>query len=545
MLKQNAELNLGAITSDYFLDTLRYRSRRFAIWCIVLTVSMTGLLLLAKGNVILPLAVLISMGVFFAVVQYPRTIFFLALAGACLFETFPLDFKDSITDRVPYFWNINTVVQIYTGANFHGLPVSPFEFLLIFAGLSWLLRGIFFKEMTFSVGTLLVPVLFYVGSVVCGLANGLATGGEFNMALFEVRAQIYLLFAYLIGVNSTRDFEKHTRLLLWTTALAIAFKGILCTYRYYVTLGGQTVAETGIGSHEESFFFDSYVVLLLVLKLAGLEPKLRRVMLIFLPFVVIANLANMRRAATAAQAIALIPLLVLSYVAFAKSRRFIVGLSISLAVISAIYFPIFWNKDGMFAQPAHAIKSQFTPDARDASSNLYRDQENENLMITMKTSPVIGYGYGKPIIIVNGMVDLTNVDPFVHYMTHNQILWVWMRVGCLGFFWFWIMMMSFIIQGCQVARDPLADDRMRALAVFAVLVIIMLLVFGLLDLQISNIRDMLFCGMWIGTVAALRQKLLALEQEREPEPVYMRFDARGPAASPLAPAALAAERRIS
>ena len=518
--------SLGTVTSDYFVRTLRLRAWRVAIWSAVLTLVLMGLLVVTKGNVFAPLAVLVAIGAVFAAVQFPRTIFFFALAGACLFEAFPLGFKDSLTDNIPFFWNVNTIVQIYGGSDFHGVPVSPFEGLLIIAGGSWLLRGIFFKELTFSVGTLIVPVMFYVCCVIMGLANGLSSGGEFNMALFEARAQIYLLFAYLIGVNSTRGSEKHIPILLWTTALCIGFKGILCTFRYFVTLGGSTVAEVGVGSHEESFFFDSFVLLLCVLKLGGLEPKLRRVMLFLLPFVLIANLANTRRAATAALAIAAIPLLVLTYTAFVKSRRLIVGIGIGLAVVSAVYFPAFWNKDGILAQPAHAVKSQFSPDPRDASSNLYRDQENENLLFTMKTSPVIGYGYGKPMMIVNAMVDLSNLDPFVHYMTHNQILWVWMRVGSVGFFFFWIMMMAFIIQGTQLARDQRASDLTRAVAVFAVLLTIILLVFGLLDLQLSNIRDMLFCGLWVGTLAALRMNALAAERARVPAPVYLAFDAR-------------------
>jgi hypothetical protein len=130
-------------------------------------------------------------------------------------------------------------------------------------------------------------------------------------------------------------------------------------------------------------------------------------------------------------------------------------------------------------------------------------------------------------------------------MTHNQILWVWMRVGCIGFFCFWIMMMSFIIQGTQLARDQCVDEQTRSLAVFAVLMTIMLLVFGLLDLQISNIRDMLFCGIWIGTIAGLRAKSLAAERSRVPEPAYLKLDSsrlttgRASAGPELRPEALA------
>ena len=47
------------------------------------------------------------------------------------------------------------------------------------------------------------------------------------------------------------------------------------------------------------------------------------------------------------------------------------GLAVAL-VVSAVYFPAYWNKTGGLAQPARALRSMVAPDPRDALSDLYR-----------------------------------------------------------------------------------------------------------------------------------------------------------------------------
>jgi hypothetical protein len=489
--------------AQYFGKRLLDRRRWLILLALVLSVIFTGIFLLLQGNPIIPIGVMLSIVLIALVWISPRVVFYVMLFGACMIETYPLSFKDSVTDSMPLFWDVNTIVQIdFKLVNFHGIAFSFFEILLIIAGAAWLIKGVFLENLRIRPGTLLLPILMYVLCVIGGLFNGMATGGQFNIALFEVRAQIYFLFAYLMAVNCARNPERQLTILLWCMALAIGAKGLICTYRFLFTLKGVTIPEIGIGAHEESFFFDCFIFEYVVLKVAGLHPKLRRTMLILLPAVLTANLANERRAATAAIAIALIALLPLAAVAFPKRRVAISATTIIICVVTAIYLPLFWNKTGAIAQPARAIKSQFSPDPRDASSNAYRDAENENLLYTMKISPIIGFGYGKPIYIVDPMEDLTKVDPLVHFMTHNQILWVWMWVGCVGFYFFWLMICSIIIQACQLLRNPNATTEVRAGALLTVLIIIMQMVFGLLDLQITNVRNMLFCGLWTGMIGA-------------------------------------------
>jgi hypothetical protein len=495
--------NIDFTATDFDLQ-LAKRRKNFVLIAVVLSAIFTATLLVLEDNIFIPLgliSVIVLMGLAW---QFPRTMFYIMLVGSCMIETFPLNFPDSATDLIPIFWDVNTIFQNYLKlSNFHFMPLSLFEVLLIISAIAWFLRGLYFRKLKFKFGTLIVPIMLYVGSVVFALFNGLVSGGAFNTALFEVRAQIYFLFAYLMAVNSADDDGRQLTILLWTSAIAIGVKGILSTLRFLITLKGVTIPEIGIGAHEESFFFDCFIFQLLVLKMGALLPKLRQLMLVFLPFVIIANLANERRAATAALAISLITMLLLSAFAFPHRRKAIAFTTILISAVAAIYLPLYWNGTGTFAQPARAIKSQFSPDPRDASSNAYRDAENSNLMFTLRMNPILGYGYGKPILENTQMVDLSMIDPLIHFITHNQILWVWMRTGTIGFYFFWIMICSILIQGCRFLRNPNAPTEAKAGVLIGILIIVMQMVFGLLDMQISNIRNMLYCGLWVGMISAL------------------------------------------
>ena len=99
---------------------------------------------------------------------------------------------------------------------------------------------------------------------------------------------------------------------------------------------------------------------------------------------------------------------------------------------------VFWNRDGGIAAPAASVRSVFEPSERDYLSNLYRDQENANLKYTISFSPVVGIGFGRPFQVIVPMVDLTKEWAFQFYMPHNNMLWLWMRMGVIGFVIFWV-----------------------------------------------------------------------------------------------------------
>ena len=502
--------SLSALPSaDDYAAAAQARARRFLIGGALLA-GLVAASFVAFGldNIALPMVLLIALALPVLLWRFPRLTLYLTLGAACLFEMVLVGdangkpFADALTDRVPFFWNINTIFQMYLHVNFKAVPLNFFEIFLLIAGVCSALRAVYTQTLSVRGGALLVPIGIYMLFVLMGWVNGVLTGGDFKISLQEVRSQFYFGVAYLIAVNLVRD-KTQLAPMLWTVALCAGLKGILLTFRRYVTLQGLPLPDQGIDAHEEVFFFDVFVALLLTLSVFGAMPRLRWTMTALLPFVLLGSLACNRRAGTAAFVV-IVPLLLLAAYQAQPARRLrIAVVSIIGFTLFAGYYMAFKNSDSLIAQPARAIKSQFQPDARDASSNAYRDAENADLMATIHSAPVQGYGYGKHMFHAVPIADISKEYEWWDIMTHNQVLWVWMRVGTFGFLAFWMMVAAILACAARTIRDPGVDLEIKVVAVLSLLVVGTLQVFGLLDLQFSNFRDMLFAGIWAGIAAAL------------------------------------------
>ncbi|HEY3329961.1 MAG TPA: O-antigen ligase family protein [Capsulimonadaceae bacterium] len=497
----------------------RVRQRKLLLWAFLIAIVAALMFITAQGEALFPLVVVGGVAMLIVGWCAPNSMALITLASACLFElTISLSFKWPRTDQVPLFWNCNTIVQRYAGmTSFHAIPVSPYEILMIVAFASFVLHVVMKHDGTTRVGGQFRFIAAFMVCVSIAFVNGVSSGGVFTTASFEVRSLAYFMFAYLMAMNTKLPAGKLVSSMLWVTAICVALKAIQATLRYYGELHGSTIPEVGIGSHEESFFFNIFMIQYFVLWLANLEPRLRTFMIVLMPLVLWMDLVNQRRAATAALIIVMPAIMAMSYVAFANRRKLITSVLIGMAVVSAVYFPVFWNKTGTLAQPARAVKSQFTPDARDLSSNVYRDAEDANIYATLQESPIIGYGYGKYFLTPVHMIDLSKIDPLIHVIPHNSILWIWMRTGTIGYFFFWLMCAAVVIAGGQTCRDRHCGPLDRVTGIYATVVLMMLLIFGLLDMQLANIRDMLFTGLWIGALAYVRH-CANVDTTPEPEP---------------------------
>ncbi len=472
-------------------------------------------------NIVLPIALLLAILTPVLLWHFPRFAFFFTLTAACLFElglsSGPdgMPYKDALTDRVPFFWNVNTIFQFYAHANFKGVPLNLFEIFILVAGACSCLRSVYTGTTNLRAGPLFWPIFVYILFVLMGWVNGMLTGGDFKISLLEIRPQFYFALAYLMAVNCVRELKQlHT--LLWLSVIWIGLKGILLTFRQYVTMHGLPLPDQGVGAHEEVFFFNAFILLLVTLRICGVVPRLQWVMLWLLPFVVLGDLACNRRAGTAAMVL-VFPLVVLAcYQAFPARRRLIVPLGLILALGFTGYYNVFKNSNSLFAQPARAIRSNFQPDERDASSNAARDAENADLMATIKSAPLQGYGYGKRYFHVVPMADISKFYELEDYIPHNQILWIWERVGSFGFLAFWMMISAILIRAGQTIRAPESDATTKAIGMFAMVTTVMLVIFGLLDLQLSNPRDVLFAGIWAGVMAVLPTLQPGLAGARSP-----------------------------
>jgi O-antigen ligase len=155
--------------------------------------------------------------------------------------------------------------------------------------------------------------------------------------------------------------------------------------------------------------------------------------------------------------------------------------------------------------PARAIASNFNPDPRDASSNHDRAWEDKDIMATVNQSPltqIIGTGFGKPMLQPFSLSDVTGIYPLEVYLPHNSILWVWMRLGTIGYFLLWIMIGTVLVQATRLLRR-LRDPSLSGWALLVIVVVIQQVIFGYLDIGWTNYRNMIVVGMLFALISRL------------------------------------------
>lgn len=517
---------LESVPSAVEMDRMR-RGRDIRFFGLVLLCALlvgAGFILLEYDSPVVPM---LLMGIVAAGVllwRYPTMAVYIALVAACTFEVFPVPFKDDFTGRTSFWQNLNTAFQI-RGINVAGLPINLFDLTVALAGAFSLVQAVFGRRVALKAGTLIGPMLFYLAFVGMNFFRGWADGSDHTIMLQEVRSQVYLLVAYLMALNSCKD-DRAIGKVYWITALCIGLKGILYTYRRYVTLNGAPLSDQGVGSHEEVFFFNCFVGLLLTLWICRAQPKLQKTMWILLPMVVLGFLATNRRAGTAGLILSLPLLVMIAYRTIPHRRTVAAIVGLATVTLGPIYYQTFKFSPSSIAQPARALRSHFQPDARDEASNAYRDAENANIMATIKESfstTLTGYGYGKPFLKVVPMAYIGNIYEWWDILPHNQVLWMWMRTGLIGLAAFFTIVSIAIVNACQILRRTRGVSiDMQAMAIWQIGILVMLVVAGLYDLQLSNYRNMVFTGILLGMLEAIRQRSAVLDNpivaELQPEP---------------------------
>ncbi len=448
---------------------------------------------------------------------------YIIVGGAILFETFRLGFPDSLTDNVPFFHNISAI------GGPPWLLATPAELLMALTLAIVILKRIAERRKPLEAGPLIWAVSFYSFMVLFGLVRGVGTGGDLNIAFWEVRPQLYLLFTYLLVYNLVQD-KGQAKGILWLFLAAVAVKGLIGTARYLGTLQGdlglvvQVSRYNSILAHEESFFFALFFTALAILFLfRSSRSQAGFGLLVSLP-VLIAFLANQRRAGFLVLGIALAVVGLMAYTIVRRWRRPILTLAVVAAILLPLYVVAMGRSTSVPAQPARAIMSLFDPNERDAGSNNYRVLEATNLRYNIGLDPVLGRGYGKQIIHFLPMPSLAGIFELWDIIPHNTILWVWMRLGFIGFVAFWFLVGRSLLEGSLAARH-LKNPYLRSLAVLSVAGIVAWVVQGALDMGLADMRANTLSGVFIGLTSRLpllERRAETNAPRRRPSPRYQR-----------------------
>jgi hypothetical protein len=313
-----------------------------------------------------------------------------------------------------------------------GLPFSLMELLLLVAAGFWLARGRRDRRAArYEPGRLMVPLLAFGAAVALGVVWGLLRGGDnLTFALFEVRGLGMLVFAYLLVGMLFRD-DQDLGPLIWCILLACAGLALQDIYRYYFVYG-RFISSDLMFEHDDSLILGFGAILCLtLLAFNGTRAQLRMSVILF-PCLVFCLAVMKRRAAWPVLVIGLIVLAIMLY----RTRPKVFWRTAPVVlVLLAGYLAVFWNSTGTLGQPARAIRSQISPDPRDASSDLYRQIEHYDIVANIRGARLLGLGFGQPYVFYEGLPDLS-FWPFWHYESHNSVLWLWMDGGIPVFFTF-------------------------------------------------------------------------------------------------------------
>jgi hypothetical protein len=399
----------------------------------------------------------------------------------------------------PFTEKINVFHSITLGSG-----VSLFEVLLLLILVIWVMKGALRGTLRLPHSALSRSIGAFVLVVLVGFGLGLSHGGAFRWAMWEVRPFVYLGAMFWLSA-SLLDTRRALRAVLWTLVLGNGFKALQGLPIYFATRHLNPRPEYLL-AHEESFFFGLYIFLTLGLWIFEQRGALRTTATALLPLVLLSNMANSRRTAWAILALGLVALVVIAYASLPHRRRLLRRLGVVVLVGSALYFPAYWNSNGTIGQPAHALHSQFNPDARDLASNQYRVQENANLEFNIRQSHNLGMGFGVPIdyaLPIQDIRDGVGGDPMLNYTPHDDVLYVWMRLGIVGEAVFLMMIAAAIFRAVELAR--VRDQELALFGMLTVCGVFAYLVMGYEDMGFTWFRIALCMGILFGaTEAALR-----------------------------------------
>jgi hypothetical protein len=371
------------------------------------------------------------------------------------------------------------------------------------------------RRQALELGSLFRPLGVFMLCIVAGVVHGLATGGNARIIVVEMRPFEYLLLAYLVSYNLVSRIE-HVRNFLWIVILGAGIKGAQGVYIVVVYLHGHTAGQNEIMAHEESFFWVGVILLVVLFCLHyNYKPQLIAALCIMPPLVV-ALVANNRRTGYVDLVIGVAVAWVIIVVVRKQGRAKRLVALVICGALAAAYVFVFSHASGTLAEPARAIMSTISPskgDARDTLSNLYRIYENFDLKYTEKQSLLLGYGFGKPFLQPYILPNILAGDPYYLYVPHNNIYWLWMRLGPIGFSAFWYFIASIIITACGIARR-LRNPYLQLVAIYVVSITFMEVLASYADYQLFFYRNVMYLGILLGILL----RMPAMEKPPQADP---------------------------
>ncbi|MFN8558322.1 MAG: O-antigen ligase family protein [Dehalococcoidia bacterium] len=391
-------------------------------------------------------------------------------------------------------WLFQSNVSTWSSLRF--IVFSPAEILAVAIAVAVLARVAVYRRIPALPRQWWLLALFtvlIVGSVGWGAMNG----GSLNIALWETRSLFLAVLLAFLAPSLLTDRGQVGRAfdLMSLAAVPLCIDVI---WRRFALLRDVQGPGIDLAFAHETPIVMNMIVILVVARLLWRATGRQRLLVFLVPLILLAQMLTERRAGWISLDIGLA--LIALFIFRLRRRLFLLGV-LPLLVLYAGYLAVFWNAQGTIAQPARAVRSLNDPEGRDRNSNIYRLLERMNVRQNVLAHPITGLGFGRPYVFYYSLPDLSAFWPFYRYMAHVSILWLWMKMGPLGFITLLTITGFTIVYGVQILKRE-AHTRSAPTLVALISLVMMLVVYAYVDLALTNLRSMVLLGFALGTIGA-------------------------------------------
>lgn len=471
------------------------------VFCLACCVASALLFLRGSGSFFSAAAFVGAMFVVFVTMYRLDWGFYVLLLVVLIFGQFEVPGFSTFTVRVSYFRNLK---EIYYLPYFSHGNVNPFElhFLLLF--IVWVSVACVTRRISIHRVSLWFPATVWFAWLFVAFAYGMQRDGEFLPALWESRALMYMGLMYF-WVPQVIHTKKDVRAFVWVCIAGItvkAFEGI----SRYIENGWSTAGYEAMQAHEDPLFIATLFFLLMGFFVFGGDRAQRTTLLVLLLPLALGFFVGQRRAAYAALMVSLAAFfLLIPRQDLLRALKYV----IPTVVFIGVYTITFWNSSSNLAAPIHQIRSGMDTkdDAsndvikdRNYYSNLYRKVEDYDLAVTIQDSPLMGIGFGtryeQPLQLVQ--LDFALRD----FMAHNNVIWLFVKIGAIGFFIFWFFLNCVAFKGSSLLAR-LNDPYLKTVCALVVIAIINQMTAAYFDLHLVRYRTMIYLGALMGLLASI------------------------------------------
>jgi len=293
-------------------------------------------------------------------------------------------------------------------------------------------------------------------------AHGLATGGSFRFVLWQCIRWLYLPIVYVLMRQALRG--PGDAVLVGATVLgAGAFRAVEAIVLRFMFPSYNVMPHAT--SHTDSVLFATCLAILAAMILEIPSPRSWKLAAVLAPLYLWGTVANHRRLVWSHLLMVAIFFWVVT--PWRPMKRKLARAMLYAAVPLMLYVAVGWNIQARIFNPLQQVRSMI--DSKRDPSTLWRDIENFNLISTYGLSPIVGLGFGHPMVERIRLPNVTNVYELEPYIPHNSVLGIWAFGGLVGFSLLWALFpvgLFFTVRAYRWSRTPL--ERVTALGAAAV-----------------------------------------------------------------------------